>query len=288
MSEGRAPGKVLLLGEHAVVYGQPALAAAIPRFVRVSVEQAAEPRIDLPGGMQTPFHVLDAAASLARAAGWMGGFVVRVESEIPLGSGLGSSAALGVALARAFKPGCFAGEAAQLAMHLERVLHGAPSGVDPAACAHGGVIFFTRGEPPKIEDVTASAWLVVALTGIARGTHTTVMPLSQRRAREPEVIDPLLARLGELSRLGRRDLERGDMNGLGASFDEAHAILGELGVSCVELDEKVSALKTAGALGAKLTGAGGGGAAIGLARDEAQALAIAAKTGGFAVRIGPR
>jgi mevalonate kinase len=148
------------------------------------------------------------------------------------------------------------------------------------------VIYFIRGDPPQIEDVSASAFLVVALTGIARGTHTTVMPLSQRRAREPEVIDPLLARLGELTRLGRRDLQSGDSAALGASFDEAHAILSELGVSCVELDEKVSALKAAGALGAKLTGAGGGGAAIGLARDEEQAVAIAAATGGFAVRIG--
>jgi mevalonate kinase len=288
MTEGRAPGKVLLLGEHAVVYGQPALAAAIPLFVQVSVEPAAEPRIELPRGVQTPFPVLEAAVAMAREAGFAGGFLARVESEIPLGSGLGSSAALGVSLARAFKPGCSPDQAARLAMHLERVLHGAPSGVDPAACARGGVIFFTRGEPPKIEEVNASAWLVVALTGIARGTHTTVMPLSQRRAREPELIDPLLARLGELTRAGRRDLESGDAVALGASFDEAHAILRELEVSCAELDEKAAALKAAGALGAKLTGAGGGGAAIGLARDQAQALAIAAATGGFAVRIGPR
>jgi mevalonate kinase len=115
-----------------------------------------------------------------------------------------------------------------------------------------------------------------------------VLPLSERRAREPALIDPLLARLGELSRGGRRDLESADLPRLGARFDEAHAILRELGVSCPELEDKVSALRAAGALGAKLTGAGGGGAAIGLARDEAQAGAIATATSGFAVRIGPR
>jgi mevalonate kinase len=286
MSEGRAPGKVLLLGEHAVVYGHPALAAAIPRFVTVRVEPAAQPRIELPSGVQTPFQVVEAAAQMARQAGFTGGFVARVQTEIPLGSGLGSSAAFGVALARAFKPGCDAAEAARLAMFVETVLHGAPSGVDPAACARGGIIFFVRGELPHIEPVRGSAWLVVALTGIARGTHSTVMPLSERRAQQPSRIDPMLARLGELTRLGRGELERGDLARLGTRMDEAHAILRELGVSCPELDTLVGALKASGALGAKLTGAGGGGAAIALARDETDARAMATQTGGFAVQIG--
>ena len=285
MTRGRAPGKVLLLGEHSVVHGQPALAAAIPRFVSVEIEPAGEPRIELPGGIETPGKIVEAAAALARAAGFDGGFLARVQSEIPLGSGLGSSAALGVALARAFKPGCTPDQAAQLAMHLERVLHGAPSGVDPAVCARGGVIWFIRGEPPVVEAVRGQASIVVVLTGIARGTHSTVLPLSERRRREPEQIDPLLWRLGELARGGRRDFETSALAALGARFDEAHAILRELGVSCRELEEKVSALRAAGALGAKLTGAGGGGAAIGLARDAAHAQSIAASTGGFAVQV---
>lgn len=285
MSRGRAPGKVLLLGEHSVVYGHPALAAAIPRYVSVEVTHAEEARIELPGGIQVPFPVLEAAREMARAAGFAGAFHARVQSDIPLGSGLGSSAALGVALARAFKPGCHAAEAADLAMRLERVLHGAPSGVDPAACAREGVIFFTRGEPPAVEDVRGSAWLAVALTGIARGTHSTVMPLAQRRKADPAV-DGLLAQLGRLARDGRRLFEEGELELLGARFDAAHALLRELGVSCAELEEAVAALKRAGALGAKLTGAGGGGAAIGLARDEAHAREMAARTSGFAVKVG--
>ena len=286
MSSGRAPGKILLLGEHSVVHGQPALAAAIPRFVTVEVEPAEAPRLELPGGIETPDKILQAAVSMAKAAGFAGGFLARVTSEIPLGSGLGSSAALGVALARAFKPGCAPSEAAELSMHLERVLHGAPSGVDPAVCARGGVIWFIRGAPPLVEPVRGEAFLVVALTGIARGTHTTVLPLSERQKREPEKIDPLLWRLGALAREGRRDFETAALPALGARFDEAHAILRELGVSCPELEEKVAALRAAGALGAKLTGAGGGGAAIGLGRDLTQARAIAAATGGFAVQVG--
>jgi mevalonate kinase len=284
MTRGRAPGKVLLLGEHSVVYGHPALAASIPRYVTVDVEPSAEARIELPGGIQTPFPLLEAALAMARDAGFQGAFRARVQSEIPLGSGLGSSAALGVALARALKPGCAPDEAAGLAMRVERVLHGAPSGVDPAACAREGVIFFTRGEPPYVEPVRGEAFLVIALSGIARGTHSTVLPLAERRKNDPAV-DALLARLGTLAREGRELFERGDLEQLGKRFDAAHAALRELGVSCAELEDAVAGLRKAGALGAKLTGAGGGGAAIGLARNEAHAGEIAARTGGFAVKV---
>jgi len=284
MTQGRAPGKVLLLGEHSVVYGHPALAASIPLYVTVDLEPAAESRIELPGGLQTPFPLLEAAVAMARDAGFQGAFHARVRSDIPLGSGLGSSAALGVALARALKPRCGPEEAAALAMRLERVLHGAPSGVDPAACAHEGVIFFTRGEPPVVERVRGQAFIVVALSGIARGTHSTVLPLAERRKADPAV-DRLLSRLGTLAREGRQLFERGEIEELGKRFDGAHALLREVGVSCEELEETVAALRKAGALGAKLTGAGGGGAAIGLARDRTHAGEIAARTGGFAVEV---
>jgi len=133
MMRGRSPGKVLLLGEHSVVYGHPALAASIPRYVTVDLLPAAETRIELPGGIQTPFPLREAAVAMARETGFEGAFHARLQSEIPLGSGLGSSAAFGVALARALKPRCSPDEAAALAMRIERVLHGAPSGVDPAA-----------------------------------------------------------------------------------------------------------------------------------------------------------
>src|SRR5205814_1243299 len=270
MTRGRAPGKVLLLGEHSVVYGHPALAASIPRYVTVDLTPAAETRIELPGGMQTPFPLLEAAQAMAREAGYPGAFHARLQSEIPLGGGLGSSAALGVALARALKPSCTAEEAAGLAMRIERVLHGAPSGVDPAACAREGVIFFVRGQPPRVEAVRGSASIVIALSGIARGTHSTVMPLAERRKTDAR-IDPLLARLGDLARQGRALFERGDLVGLGAAFDDAHAVLRDLGVSCPELEEVIAALRDAGPLGAKLTGAGGGRAADGLAADDAGA-----------------
>lgn len=286
MSRGQAPGKVLLVGEHSVVYGHPALAAAIPRYVTVAVEPAPAPALELPGSLPVPPELLQACAELARDAGHTGGFRARVHSDIPLGTGLGSSAALGVALARAFAPGCDAARASCLAMRLERVLHGAPSGVDPAACAQSGVIFFTRGEPPRIEPVRGSAFLCVLGSGIARGTRSTVLPLAERRRADAR-LDPALRRLGDLARTARELFESGQLEELGVLFGEAHALLRDpLGVSCPELENAVAKLREAGSLGAKLTGAGGGGAAIGLARDAEHAGELATRTGGFAVRIG--
>ncbi len=296
-----APGKVILFGEHAVVYGQPALAAALTRGVGVSIEEGPLAELVLPQGMPTPGEILDGVVNIARAAGRRRGFVARVRSEIPLGGGLGSSAALGVALARAFCRDegrvCAPEEAERLALHLERVLHGSPSGVDPAICARGGVILFerpdllTEGVPhprPKaglsegsdtaarIESVCAPPfWLVIALTGLARGTRTTVLPLRERRIEAPHLYNPLLQRLGALTLLGRDALVQADIESVGDCFDEAHALLRQLGVSCAELEDVVSKLKAAGAPGAKLTGAGGGGAAIAIAHDEAQAHALA-------------
>jgi hydroxymethylglutaryl-CoA reductase len=118
--------------------------------------------------------------------------------------------------------------------------------------------------------------LVIALTGVLRGTRSTVLPLSARRGERPDLYDPMLAFLGELARGGAAALERGDLQDLGLRFDAAHGVLAALGVSCPELEDAVATLRKAGALGAKLTGAGGGGAAIGIARDAEHASALAA------------
>ena len=285
-----AAGKVILLGEHAVVYGQPALAAALPRRVRVELrdlrgQPGAGLRIvmDGPDGLPgAPQELLHALEEMARSLGIAPQLEVRVQSEIPLGGGLGSSAALGVALARALftmaNRLASPEELALLALAIERRFHGAPSGVDPAVSAHEGMILFTRGEPALIQTVHPAqpVHLVVALTGISRGTKREVLSLQARREARPSLYAPLLEALGELARGGAAAVERGDLADLGVRFDAAHGLLSALGVSCAELDGLVAQMKRAGALGAKLTGAGGGGAAIGLCDDEAKARAVCA------------
>ena len=309
--EGSAPGKIILLGEHAVVHGEPALAAAVPRRISVRVERdEAGPALDLrlahevrlpadlglsspsTGGrsalepVAAPAELTQAFVALCAAAGLPDArYRASAQSELPLGGGLGSSAALGVALARAL---CgFAGracppeEAARIALSLEQVFHGPASGVDPAACAHEGLILFTRASgslPAQVTEVPLSQplHLVVALTGVTRGTRAKVLSLRDKLVERPQLYRPLLATLGDLARGGARAAAAHDLQDLGVRFDAAHGVLAALGVSCPELEEVVAALRTAGALGAKLTGAGGGGAAIGLCSDAAQSERVAA------------
>jgi diphosphomevalonate decarboxylase len=285
-----APGKVLLLGEHAVVHGQPALAAALDKRVHLTLR-------DLRGSATSGLRIImegpDAPAELVHALDEMAQLLhvqpqleVRIASEIPLGSGLGSSAALGVALARVLSQVagkvCTPEDATRLAMVIERRFHGAPSGVDPAISAREGMILFRRAMPatesgPATPEelrcvVTARpVHLVVGLTGITRGTRSSVMPLKARREANPNLYNPLLKALGELALGGALAVERGDFADLGVRFDAAHGILIALGVSCPELDTLVHQMKRAGALGAKLTGAGGGGAAIALAESPEHA-----------------
>lgn len=306
---GSAPGKVILLGEHAVVYGHPALAGALGQRIFVELaDDHAGPAVEIgglplgsdPASPGAPPELTRAFAAMAEELGVSPRLRAKVWTELPLGGGLGSSAALGVALARALCQAagqeCPPGRAAELALHLERIFHGAPSGVDPAVCARGGLLVFTRaleGRPEKIEPVEPRAplHLVVALTGIARGTRRTVLPLAERKAARPSLYDPLLATLGDLARGGRDAILRGDLAELGVRFDAAHGILSALGVSCAELDELAVALRKDGALGAKLTGAGGGGAAIALANDAAHAAAMQERLSrrgatGFVAQLG--
>jgi diphosphomevalonate decarboxylase len=317
----RAPGKLILLGEHAVVFGEPALAAALPLGVEVELsDDDAGPRLllDAPSAT-TPAEAIDGLRAIAEAADpaspRAARVLARVRSDIPLGAGLGSSAALGVALARALcaragRP-CPPELAARLALEFERPFHGAPSGVDPAACAQDGVILFRRGGEGAGAGVGAGVGagagaagaasirsvvpgcpvpLVVAFSGVERRTRSTVMPLRDRAQAHGEVYRPLLAALGVLTRAGAGALEAGDLRGLGVRFDAAHALLAGLGVSCPELDVLVARLGTLGALGAKLTGAGGGGAAIGLfaSAAEAERAVLSLREGGgqaFAVLL---
>jgi mevalonate kinase len=268
---GCGSGKVILLGEHSVVYGHRAIAAAVSRGTRVVLTER--------GGATTlgDSAIRDHRLGLALAVAlpdW--GYRVDIETDLPVGCGMGSSAALTIALLRA--RASVEGRPADFAwLHregfaVEAVFHGTPSGLDHAVSALGGAVLYRRDEEPlPIEMAPISG--VVLNTGVAGDTAQLVAGVNAGRPGN----EHLLQRLGQL--VEERAPHLDDTAALGEAMNEAHGLLTELGVSTPLLDELVVLARRHGALGAKLSGAGGGGIVLALVDDPTSLLRAAKRRG---------
>ncbi len=306
MAVASAPAKVILFGEHFVVYGQPAIAMAVERRAYVKARSREDESIyvsstDLGisgffsndefelerGGFEDRWRLEPIRAAVKGALDLVGrkvGVDVEVRSSIPMASGLGSSAAVAVATAKAVSELLGAHltkeEAFRIAYEAERLVHGSPSGIDPAAASYGGVLLYRGGEITPLA-VRADFILVVGYTGVKRSTGELVAKVRRDKERYPLVVNPIIRMSGELVVNALNALEKGDLRALGELMDLNHALLSAIGVSHEALDRLIRAAREAGALGAKLTGAGGGGCMIALARlDEAERIALAIERAG--------
>jgi mevalonate kinase len=301
-ASGAAHGKVILLGEHAVVYGAPALAAGIERGARAEATTLAPgeaSRLHLGGDIiaADPASTDDRArafAALLAEGRAVDGVVVEATSELPAGGGLGSSAAIGVAIGRAvaglFDP-VIEGEAAARAAAWERVFHGNPSGIDTAAAAIGGCFRFTREHGAHPIEVATPLVLCIGWSGSASSTRTMVEGLARLRERKPEMVDKSIAGITALVANAALAVEAGDLRGLGQLLDLNQMILAGLLLSTGPIEDLCATARAAGALGAKLTGAGGGGSVIALVGNDDDAGKVldawrGAGFSGFVTRVG--
>lgn len=274
-----AHGKILLFGEHAVVHGAPAIAAGLGAGVDASVVNGA------PGTLTAPAWQLEATAgdgsrvgtayaALLAELGIEADAAVHLDAAIPAGAGLGSSAAMAVAVARAWLEHLGRDEdedaVYRAAMASERIFHGNPSGLDHAAAMQGGVVRFVRGEPPAMSSVFVGAPLHLVVAQVAPGADTGVLVggVATRAERFPVVFGKLFGAFGALSDRAAEAIAAGEVVAVGALMDVNHGLLGAIGVSTPALDEACARARHAGALGAKLTGAGGGGCILALAEPE--------------------
>ena len=303
MITASAPGKVILVGEHAVVYGRPAI--AVPVWERVAratictgsagsgcwiVAHDLHRRINVADAPAGDAMALVARATLAQLGlpanpDWQ----IELSSEIPIASGLGSGAALNAAMVRAlYAQADIEPDPAQVSnlVYLgEQIYHGTPSGIDNTVVAYGQQVWFIKGTPPTVFSPAAPFTLAIADSGVASPTHETVSGVRRRREAEPERYERWFDAIGELVWAARRAIEAGASVALGPIFDDNHALLQQIGVSTPQLDRMVLAAKSVGALGAKLSGGGGGGNMIALVESTTAGAVTAALQAAGAVRV---
>jgi mevalonate kinase len=317
MVHGAACGKVILLGEHAVVYGVPAIVLGIDRGATASAT-AIEVHAAAPAGQTegpsfrnaarrttarselalgtTERVTEDGASDVARAfAALLGACAVtravRVEvmTELPAGAGLGCSAALAVAIVRALdawegRAPATPSDAAERAMAWEKVFHGNPSGVDAAAAARGGCLLYQRmsgGLHLNEISLAAPLALVIGHSGVSSSTREMVEVVAKLKARSEQNVTRSFEAIESLVQNARLAIEAGDHVGLGKLMDLNQVLLSGLMVSTEEIETMCRSAREAGALGAKLTGSGGGGCVVALVKDDPEPVLARWEKEGF-------
>ncbi|MBI4676219.1 MAG: mevalonate kinase [Elusimicrobia bacterium] len=292
----RAPSKLILLGEHAVVYGHPAVAVplgepfaqATARLVGpggpVGVElqdfglawlRGSEPSAEEARPFSRIVEIC-VASGMAPDNGW----TLTVRSAVPIGCGLGSGAAVAAASFKAVY-GLFGArrcdrELCSSVYEVEKLLHGTPSGVDNTVIAYGRPVLFRKGEAPTfLSGPGAPLFLAVADTGLRHKTAEVVAEVARLRSQAAALLDEAFRGIGALAREGAAAFEKGDLSALGRLMNEDHRLLRGIGVSAPDLERLVAAARKAGALGAKLCGAGRGGCMAALADSPEASLRLA-------------
>ena len=293
MTSAFAPGKIILFGEHAVVYGRPALAVPVTQVhADVEVLDSSKdgiwidaPDIHLQAELNSllPDHPLAAVISnfftplsslhpAKRGMEGQRGVEIKISSTIPVASGLGSGAAVSVALIRALSSHLdhpMTNEQVNaLAYEIEKIHHGTPSGIDNTVITYAKPVFFVKGHLIETFKVGKPFTIVIGDTGISAPTKEAVGDVhvlwEADKARWEKVFD----KIGEIVKKAKEKIENGESEELGELMNQNHSLLQEMTVSSPELDRLVNAALKAGALGAKMSGGGRGGNMIALVKPE--------------------
>jgi mevalonate kinase len=298
MTTASAPGKIILFGEHAVVYGRPALAVPVTQLqATATVSENSRggiwieaPNINLSTELSklAPDHPLAAVINSVFSALDIlrpPACTVYLQSTIPMAAGLGSGAAVSVAVLRALS--AFLGvplpddRVNKLAFEVEKLHHGTPSGIDNTVVTYAKPVYFTKGQTVKTFRVGAAFTIVIGDTGIPAPTKESVGAVRKLREADPPRWEKIFDRVGEIAWDARQAIERGDGAELGTLMDANQALLRDMTVSSAELDQLIETALKSGALGAKLSGGGRGGNMIALVSSEkAPALAEALLSAG--------
>jgi len=261
--DGVAAGKVILLGEHAVVYGKHAIAVPIQNAVSATLR-------DEPTDLEIP--ELEAMIALIKKELGVedSPYSVNISSRLPVAMGLGASAAYAVAIARAFNSKHDLGlddiAINEVAFECEKLAHGTPSGVDNTIATYGVPMLFRNDESLHVQRLPDAEMppLVIACSHQSGRTREQVANVRERREHNSTQYDAIFTQVDELSLAGARAMQDGDYEALGRLMNICHGLLTAIEVSTPELESMVALARAAGAVGAKMTGGGGGGSIVAL------------------------
>lgn len=285
-----APAKIILFGEHAVVYGEPAIAVPVTSLQATADISPSEDGFKIVAydlddaiirynakNLQQPLQRILALLQDAHQTE-LPSVSIGIRSTIPVASGLGSGAAVTTAIARAVTQamGKILSQDAlnRMVYEVEMIHHGTPSGIDNTVIVYEQPIYFIREQPIERLNILKPFTLIIADTGLTAPTHIAVGDVRKLVEAEPDRIRPIIRQIGDIAKQARQALEVGFVDKLGPLMDENHRLLQQLTVSSSELDTLVATAKEAGAQGAKLSGGGRGGNMIALV-DEANADHVA-------------
>ncbi len=308
MNSASAPGKIILFGEHAVVYGRPALAVPVTQ-VRATVEitpsdyrgiwfDAPDIRLKAPLVELPHDHPLAVALRIFFSNLEVDKYPnlnIRIVSTIPVASGLGSGAAVSVALIRALASylGRTISDADinKTAYEMEKVYHGTPSGIDNTVITYSRPVYFVRGKPIETFKPRYPFTIVIGDTGVIAPTKDSVADVHRLWENDRAKWESIFTSVGKVVEEARHAIEYGKIRELGELMDQNHSLLQHMTVSSPKLEELVEAARSAGALGAKLSGGGRGGNMIALAEPNSvaavgQALKSAGARGVITTVVG--
>ncbi len=281
-----APGKIYLFGEHAVVYGEPAIACAVELRTRVSAKKSDAVTISSGiGNTGLDFEVHPYVSSAIKKLD-SPDVAIEITSDIPVGSGLGSSAAVTIATLAAlnieFRLGYKKEELAGMGHEIEKEVQGAASPTDTFVSTFGGVVEIPSRKRLNLLD----CGIVIGNTNKGASPKKTaklVQQVAKLKEEYPEMINPIIKAIGSFAEKGRNLVSKKDYTSLGKLMNVNHGLLDALGVCTQELSSLVYAARSAGAYGAKLTGAGGGGCMVALTDSPREVAKAIEKAGGQAI-----
>lgn len=301
-TRGAGHGKVILLGEHAVVYGSHAIAAPVKLTIQAQIKEhdagvhlaiprwGVEQTLSLDGKKENSLSaslglILDRLGLKNRA------MAIEVWPHVPRAMGLGASAALAVGVIRAlsqrYSLNLSDNDVNGIAFEVEKLAHGTPSGIDNTLATYGQFMLFKKGHPPVMQEVFAPKPIpiVIGLSGTESLTATMVAKVRSNWTNNRFLYERIFAEIDGLTLEGVKAIENSNLAQLGELMNICQGLLNALGVSSWELEELIQLARDNGAVGAKLTGGGGGGSMVAICPDSSERVAAAMRKAGYRAMI---